>query len=66
MQPFDFFTRYCCLLIFLPLVILMFAALSVGSVTWGALFGLCSFMVRVVEEDLVRWMAAGEAVKHVL
>jgi len=44
------------------IVILMFAALAVGSVTCGALFGLCSFMVRVVEEDLVRGMASGCAV----
>lgn len=56
MQPFDFFTRYCCFLVFWPLVILMFAALAAGSVTWGALFGFSGFMVRAVEEDIVRWM----------
>jgi len=56
-QPFDFFTRYCCFLVFCPLVILMFAALAAGSVTWGALFGFSAVLVRGVEEGLVQWMS---------
>lgn len=57
MQPFDFVTRYCCFLVFCPLVVLMLAALAAGSVGWAALFGVDALLVRAVEEDIVRWMA---------
>ncbi len=55
-QPFDFFTRYCCVLVFWAFYILMFASLASGSLLFGAAFGFSAVWVMAVQDDLVRWM----------
>lgn len=45
MESFDFFTGYCCAIIFIILFLLTFVSLSSGSVTYGAYFGFGAVII---------------------
>jgi len=59
MQPFDFLTNYCAILVFSILYLLTFASLMVGSIFFGILFGYSAILVLSIRNDVIQFMTTG-------